>query len=79
MVMAYFSTPPDFGLGSGALSWNFEPSNSLGTPCARARCHGMPNAAAPMAADAFDEFTTVYAGTPGLVVLHGASSHLVFS
>src|SRR6188508_1902807 len=50
MVMPYFSTPPDFGFGSGALSWNFEPSNSMGTPCARAG-HGMPNAAAPSAAD----------------------------
>src|SRR5712664_676382 len=47
--MAYFSTPPDLGLGSGALSWNFEPSNSLGTPCAWARCHGKANAP-PMAA-----------------------------
>src|SRR5713226_5182578 len=53
MVMPYFSTPPDFGLGSGALSWNFEPSNSLGTPSARAGCHGKANAppmAAPVAA-----------------------------
>ena len=24
------STPPRFGFGSGAASWNFEPSNSLG-------------------------------------------------
>jgi hypothetical protein len=50
MVMPYFRTPPDLGLGSGALSWNFEPSNSMGTPCARAG-QGMPNAAAPSAAD----------------------------
>src|SRR5216684_2692087 len=50
MVMAYFSTPPRLGLGSGAASWNFEPSNSLATPWARAR-HGMPNTVAPAAAD----------------------------
>ena len=50
MVMAYFSTPPRLGLGSGASSWNFEPSNSLGTPWASA-CHGMPNTVAVAAAD----------------------------
>ena len=75
-VMAYFSTPPDLALGSGALSWNFEPSNSLGTPWARA-CHGMPNTVAPSAADPFDEVTTIYAGTL-LTLVHDISSHLVF-
>ena len=33
----------------------------------------------PGGGGALDEFTTVYAGTPGLVVLHRASSHLAFS
>jgi hypothetical protein len=49
-VMAYFRTPPDFGLGSGALSWNLLPSNSLGTPSASAHS-GMPNTVAPNAAE----------------------------
>ena len=49
LVMPYFSTPPDFALGSAALSWNFEPSYSMGTPCAQA-WNGRPNAPAPLIA-----------------------------
>src|SRR5882672_1916590 len=49
-VMAYFITPPGLAFGSAALSWNFEPSNSLGTPWASA-CHGMPNTVAVAAAE----------------------------
>ena len=51
MVMPYFSTPPDFGLGSGAASWNFDPSNSIGTPCALA-FHGKADSVAAAAAPA---------------------------
>ena len=37
------STPPDFGLGSGALSWNFDPSYSSGiSSAANAGSHDSP-------------------------------------
>ncbi len=54
MVMPYFSTPPDFGLGSGAASWNFEPSNSIGTPAAPCALafHGKADKVAAAAAPA---------------------------
>src|SRR5258706_11011866 len=49
MVMPYLSTPPFLGFGWGAASWNFEPSNSMGTPSAMAG-HGMPYRVAAAAA-----------------------------
>ena len=37
------SMPPDFGFGSGALSWNLEPSYWSGmSPAARAGHHDSP-------------------------------------
>src|SRR5258705_1064097 len=83
MVMPYFSTPPDFGLGSGAASWNFEPSNSLATPSARANCQGKaapaPKAAAPLTnsrrftRERLDSWSCIFRFLPF------GSSHLVFS
>ena len=35
IVMPTRSVPPRFGFGSGAASWNFEPSNSIGTRAAQ--------------------------------------------
>ena len=37
LVRPMRSTPPYLGFGSGAASWNFEPSNSSGTSAARPR------------------------------------------
>src|SRR5437773_1514279 len=78
MVMPYVRTPPDFGLGSGAASWNFDPSNSLATPSARANCQGKaapaPKAAAPLTNSRRFTRERLYSWSCICV-----SSHLVFS